>query len=286
MRATALDSCGRIKSQAISSITTDGFVSVALTAVIQEAEVISVTNAGGKVCVEDKGTPEHRGYGVAITFCNVNPQLYAMMTNQVVVFDGAGNAVGFRVNTGRSTADANFALEVWSGVGTSDVCSGDQSGMGYGYTLLPFISGGVLGDFTLENNAVTFTLQNAATKDGTQWDVGPYDVVDDNGTPSPLLEPLDVKDHLHVQYTTIAPPEPDCDADASGPKSTGATQGAPATLTPADSYPPADFATLTGGTHNVTATPGTAWTTGNYLLLGDGSRARWNGTAWVVGTAP
>ena len=51
------------------------------------------------------------------------------------------------------------------------------------------------------------------------------------------------------------------------------------TFTPAGASPPANFAALTG----VTATPATAWTTGQYILLGDGSKANWNGTAWAVG---
>ena len=283
MRATRLDECGRLKPGAVSSIATDGFVSVALTTVVQDAEVLSVTNAAGKVAVEDKGSPEFRGYGVAITFVNVNPELYAMLTNQSVVLNSAGDAVGFRVNTGRSPAGANFALEVWSGVGSSNVCDAG-AGAGYGYTLLPFISGGVLGDFTLENAAVTFTVTNAATKDGTQWGVGPYDVIDGaGGAAGPLLTPLDEQDHLHVQYTSIAPPAAACDALASGPEATGATAGSPATLTPADSYPPADFAALTADP--LTASPTTAWTTGQYVVLGDDSRAYWNGTAWVAGTA-
>ena len=86
-----------------------------------------------------------------------------MMTNQSVVFDGLGVAVGFRVNTGVDVKGAGFALEVWSNV-PGIVCDDPNAGGSFGYTLLPFISGGVLGDFTIENGAVTFVLQNAATR--------------------------------------------------------------------------------------------------------------------------
>lgn len=65
-------------------------------------------------------------------------------------------------------------------------------------------------------------------------------------------------------------------------KSTGATAGTPGAFTPAGSYTPYAFADLTG----VTASPGTAWTTGQRVVLGNGSNAYWNGTAWAVGTAP
>lgn len=66
------------------------------------------------------------------------------------------------------------------------------------------------------------------------------------------------------------------------PKATTATAGTPGTFTPSGSYTPFAFADLAG----VTASPGTAWTTGQRVVLGDGSNAHWNGTAWVVGTAP
>jgi hypothetical protein len=54
------------------------------------------------------------------------------------------------------------------------------------------------------------------------------------------------------------------------------------TFTPAGATPPANFAALT----TVTATPATAWTTGQFIQLADGTRAHWNGTIWVVGAKP
>jgi hypothetical protein len=51
------------------------------------------------------------------------------------------------------------------------------------------------------------------------------------------------------------------------------------TFTPANATPPQNFAALTG----VTANPATNWTTGQFIQLADGTRANWNGTAWVAG---
>lgn len=67
----------------------------------------------------------------------------------------------------------------------------------------------------------------------------------------------------------------------NGPAATGATAGIPGTYTPAGCDSPDKLAELTG----VTASPATAWTTGQYVLLGDGSKAHWSGTAWVTGVA-
>lgn len=284
MRATALDGCGRQRDLECSAIVSEGFVSVAFTANIDEGEEITVTNAAGKVCVRDAPTPTITGYGLTITFCEVNPQLYAMMTGQTVVFDADGDAVGFRVNSDVDASDYAFALELWSNIPV-DACDAGVVGQ-WGYLLVPFIKGGVLGDFTLENGAVTFTLQNAQTKKGSAWGTGPYNVVANaSGVASPLDSAITSGDHLHVQLTTIEPPEPGCACIASGPKSTGATAGIPGTYTPADSYPPDNFGELTT-THTLTASPSTAWTTGQYIELADGTFAHWNGTAWVAGKKP
>jgi hypothetical protein len=53
-------------------------------------------------------------------------------------------------------------------------------------------------------------------------------------------------------------------------------------FTPAGATPPQNFAALT----TVTASPATNWTAGQFIQLADGSRANWNGTAWVAGTHP
>lgn len=282
MRVTRLDGCGRPKASGCSAIVSDGFVSIAYTANIDEGEELTVTKANGKTCVQDTPVPRIKNYTLVFTFCEVDPELYAMMTGQSVVYDGAGEAVGFRVNSEVDPSDSGFAIEVWSNV-PGVVCGSESDSGTYGYTLNPFVQGGVVGDFTFENAAVSFTISNATTKVGGSWDVGPYDVVMDSGTPSPLLEPIAPADHLHVQLTTLAPPEPGCTCLASGPAPTGATAGTPGVWTPVDSYPAADLAALIAG--SITASPATAWTAGQYVVLGDGSHAHWSGTAWVAGIA-
>lgn len=68
---------------------------------------------------------------------------------------------------------------------------------------------------------------------------------------------------------------------------TGATAGTPGTWTPAGSTPPATVADLIAGTPNaVTASPPTAWATGEHVLTGDAAQGHWDGTAWVAGGAP
>lgn len=62
---------------------------------------------------------------------------------------------------------------------------------------------------------------------------------------------------------------------------TGATSGTPGSFTPAGAYAPPNLAGMTG----ITASPTTAWTTGQYVTLGDGSKAHWDSDSWEVGPA-
>lgn len=206
MRVTRLDGCGRPMAGPDGMVVTEGFVSVALTANVTQPEEITVQNANGQTCVRDPGCAEFNGYGVEITFCDVNPCLFAMVTGQPQVLNAAGDVVGFRMNSDVRVCDVGFALEVWSGV-PGVACSGE--GGAYGYLLLPFVSGGVIGDFSIENAAVTFSITGSNTKDGNGWGAGPFEVVlDDTESPSYIPEPLDVNDHLYAVYTELAPPEP------------------------------------------------------------------------------
>jgi hypothetical protein len=71
-----------------------------------------------------------------------------------------------------------------------------------------------------------------------------------------------------------------------GQTTTGATSGSPGTWTPSGSTPPANLAALTGASPAIVASPTTAWTTGQYVVLGDSSQAYWDSSSWVVGAAP
>lgn len=288
MRVTKLDNCGRPMQSACSTAVSDGFVSVAFSAQTEEGETISVTNAAGKICVRDQACPAFTGYTVEITFCEVDPDVLAIVTNQNSVFNAKSlDAVGFRMNSDISGCDSGFALELWSNV-PGVACDPDNPNAqgSYGYLLVPFLQGGVLGDFTIENDAVSFVVSGAATKTGSGWDVGPYDVVGDaTGQPGPLADPIESGDHLHIEVTDVAPPEPTCGCVALGSPASGATSGAPGTWTPTDSVAPRTLTDLQNAAPPITASPNTAWTAGEYVVLGDGSQAAWDGSAWVSYTS-
>lgn len=291
MRATKLDPCLRPLYGECAQVVSEGFVSIATSANIDDGEEISVTNANGKKCVSQPAKPSLDSYTHVITFCDVEPDLYALITGNEVVYDWNGDVVGFRVDTDVDPMEHPFALEVWSNV-PGVACSEEGEGVS-GYMLHPALQGGLLGDYTIENAAVSFQIQGCTTLTGSAWDVGPYDVVaiDDTGTAGPLLTPIGATQPLHVQLTEIAPPEPGVDCgclplDAPGTPSTGATAGTPGTFTPSGSDRPDTFDDLVNAAPPITAAPATVWSSGQYVTLADGTHVYWDGTAWQEGEAP
>lgn len=175
IRVTRLDGCGRPIYGDDSQVVTKGFITVAYTANTTETDEINVPNASGEVCIYEPSVTSLVGYGVEITFCQVDPELLALVTGQNVVLAADGSTVvGFDVDTKIGLDNSNFALELWAGSPAGDACSTAGAQGSFGYILLPFVSGGILGDFTVENAAVTFTVTGANTKEGNAWGVGPY----------------------------------------------------------------------------------------------------------------
>jgi len=242
MRVTKLDSCGRPVYGDAGQVVSEGYVSVALTTQINEGEEISVTNASGDICVYDPPSPSFTGYQSVVTFCEVNPDIFGLMTGQPLEYDSNGDVVGFRMNEDIKPADTGFALEVWAGV-PGEECSDDPNAQGaYGYLLLPRLSGGVLGDFTIENAAINFVLTNSATKAGAGWGTGPFNVVlDALGEESVLESAITSGDHLVARYTEMAPPD--------------TTGGAVPLLDPTDTAITSITATPTGLDVSVAITP-------------------------------
>lgn len=227
-RFTRLDACGRPIYGDASVVTTKGIVSVAYTANTDDGEEINVPNFAGETCVREPAVPKFLGYTAEITFCQVDPDLFALATGQRVVTDAFGDVVGFTMDSAVSAADNAFALEVWAGAPGGGACATEGATGSYGYVLLPFVQAGIIGDFTIENSEVTFTISGAATKDGNTWGVGPYDVVLGLGsTATTLPEPLKATDHLLMIQTGVAPPQAECGArpllDADGAALTSVT---------------------------------------------------------------
>jgi hypothetical protein len=210
MRVTRLDNCGNPVEGACSTVVSSGFISVSMTDNIEPPDEIKQKNAAGQYCYPPfRTTPLLNWIEASIQFCEVDPELFNLVTGAPIITDDALpiNAIGFATDSD-VYATARFALEVWTNLGGDAACGPD--GERFGYLLLPFLKEGTFGDLTIENAAVNFTV-NAITSGGTPWGVGPYDVILDNaGLPSPLLSAIPTTRHRQWMLTQLAPPDASC----------------------------------------------------------------------------
>ena len=206
LRATRLDRSGRPVYGEGSVVVTKGFITIGMTSNVEEGEAISQTNADGDTCINEPGLPSFTGVGVEIEFCEVDFALFEMMTGQPVVLNDDGEAVGITESTSVDLSNVGFAMEMWLGADTKGATPRQGSQGDYGYILLPFVSGGVISDVSIENGAINFTVNNMATKNGSRWGSGPYNVELVGGAPKPLRTPLRARDHRRIMNVEVAPP--------------------------------------------------------------------------------
>ncbi|MBP2703522.1 hypothetical protein JOL79_06880 [Microbispora sp. RL4-1S] len=211
MRATRLDACGAPVIGPCSTVVSDGFVSIAWESEIKEGTDIEVLKANGQLCVSDKQCDELKWINLTISFCQVNPDLFSMLTGYETVLDYSGAGVGNRIGQ-EILCNGGVALETWTKIPGQACSTTANAARPWGYFLAPWIKSAILNSFTLENDAATFEI-TARTEKGSGWGTGPYDVVatDATNTAGPLLTPIGAKDHLHMQLTTVQPPTVDED---------------------------------------------------------------------------
>lgn len=209
VRVTRTDNCGRPVYGEYNQAVSEGIVTTTFTPNTSDTEEINVTAFTGKRCVYEPSAPELAGYGVEIVFCNVDFELFEIITKQPLVFNANGDVVGIEMDTKIKLDEEGFALETWTGAVGTDVCDDPGSSGEWGYLLLPYLKGGIVGDITIENNAINFTITGASTREGNRWGSGPYAVEADNsGVPGALYQPLSPTAAMRLQVVTVAPPEP------------------------------------------------------------------------------
>lgn len=209
IRVTRLDECGEPVEGECSQVVSKGFISVGMSDDVEAPTVANPMNADGDYCYYDQTRPQLNFVNAEIQLCEVDPDLYEMMTGAPLVLDANGDTSGFDTDY-EAYASANFALELWSRVPatSSSVCP--PGGQRWGYFLMPFLSRGSFGDLTVENAAVNFTV-SATSNRGTPWGTGPYDVeLDALGAAGPLITPVAASTARRFMFTQVAPPEPLC----------------------------------------------------------------------------
>jgi hypothetical protein len=211
VRVTQLNSCG-VPVTGCSTVVSDGIISIEMTKEYEDRQEFFVKNGDGRFCVRRTDPPILKWINIVATFCNVDPELVNIMSAEPLYMDDAAEPTAIGYSTDESSAgQANFALEAWSRIASDVPCTGGEE---YGYTLLPWIVEGTIGDVTLENGAANFVV-NGRTSSTSGWGLGPYFVdYSDNPagstTPVRLLTPITSTQHSRMFITRLAPPTASC----------------------------------------------------------------------------
>lgn len=175
IRTTRLDECGTPVEGACSTVVSESFVRFNASPEIEEPDEFTVKTASGALCLSEIGCPSLKRMNVTIDICRADPDMFEMMTGAELVADADGNAVGYRVNSELGGCPKT-AVEIWSRVPIEECASGAGSQQ-WVYFLFPYLTNGRLGDVTIENGPVSFSV-TAESLAGGNWGSGPYDVVD------------------------------------------------------------------------------------------------------------
>lgn len=213
VRVTRLNSCGQVLDTGCSFATTESVVSLAMTDELQDRQEYLQLNGQGKICVDETLEAQRRWINFELTFCNVDPELFNIVTNEPLVLTDAASPIAIGWDTTQDAAlTSYFALEGWTNT-NSDACTDGTPD--YGYFLLPFAVGGRTTDITLENGNINFTL-TGRTHRNPLWGTGPYNVRfielagPDLGEPAKLLTSIGSLVHRRQFITELPPPIAAC----------------------------------------------------------------------------
>lgn len=274
---------------------TGGFITASFTPEYSEGDEIEVKNAAGEVCVYFKMPDTLKDVTMNLELCDPDPVLTQMLVGGDVLTaaytsplapagSGVGDvaAVGYAAESiGVEAVPYGVSVELWA----QAVVGGKAANVApYWHYVWPYMKFRLDGDRVVENGALATVF--AGTGGGNAaFGTGPN--LDTTGiTPAPTSTAWDwgfgsYADRPYMYSRAIDAPVGlrGCFVNLGIPI-TGITAGIPATITPVNATRPADLGALTlaGALGNTTA-----WTSGQYVVLGDASEAYWDGNSWEQG---
>ena len=212
VRVTRLDQCGTPLNTTCAYAVSEGVITLAMTNNNQDRQEYLQLNGQGNICVDEAKEAQLRWINFELTFCNVDPELFNIITSAPLVLNDNASPVAIGWDTTQAAPlTSYFALEAWTNTGGSSCEDGTAD---YGYFLLPFAVGAEVSDITLENANINFTI-TGRTKKGALWGTGPFNVrvieaALNLGQPAPLLTTIGSTVHRRQFWTELPPPAAFC----------------------------------------------------------------------------
>ena len=289
IRITPLNIDGTINSSK-PILTTDGFISASFGTEFEDGDEISEKAANGRVCIQYKADDSMTGITFNLSLCSPDPEASALLAGGDVIIDEDGDVVGYSSPAVGDLVGNPVAIEIWSkAIINGKPASGDP----YWHWVFPYVRVRYEGDREFTNGALTNEFSGTG--------VGNDGLVDDG------LNPANVGDDFVTYRGALANPfsyvraaalptlgwsTDGWDGGGIGPDgtvveptglATSATAGSPGAFVGGDI--PTDLSDLQTASPPITASPNTAWTTGQHVILGNAAHAHWDGDSWETGNA-
>lgn len=282
MRVTRLLVNGDIDTD-FPVLNTKGFISASFSPQFEAGDEITEKAADGSICVTYKADDSLTRLDFSLSVCTPDPETTALLAGGEVVLDDDGEVVGYTSVPVGSAVGNPVAVEIWS---IANIGGKPASDKPYWHWVFPYVKVRYEGDREFSNSLLANQYSGQAVGNTALAVSGlnPANPSDDFMTyRSALVNPF-----TYVRTTGQPDSEPLFDGswtdDGVEPyvTPTGVTPGTPGSFTPSGATAPYNLATLQDfGALGET----TAWTTGQYVVLGDGSFAHWTGAAWASGEA-
>lgn len=210
VRVTRVDSCGNPDEGSGNAFVDDCWASVVMKPNTDAGTDIDFKAMSGRSCGFKRACPTFKGFDIEASFFTASPEMIELLTGNALYDDYNGDPIGW--DDCSIPCTAGFGLELWQNIVGEDCPTDGSDGLWF-YWLLPWMQNGIIGDVTVGNEGVTFTL-TANTRASGGWSLGPWDVQDQDGGPTagPLLTELGSDCHRRGFLTNIAPPTAACDA--------------------------------------------------------------------------
>ncbi len=284
MRVTPLSIAGDIDTDK-PVLNSKGFITATFSPQFEDGDEITEKAADGSVCVSFKVDDSFTRVDFSLSLCDVDPEVTALLAGGNVILDEDNSVVGYTSPVAGSKVGNPVAIEVWS---QAIVAGKPASDRPYWHWVFPYVKVRYEGDRELGNSRLAneFTGQGVGNSALVGTGLNPDNAGDDYVTYREAL----INPFSYVRTTG----QPDTQPLFSGSwpdvtgnitpyeAPTGATAGIPGAFTPGTATIPYDL----GDLQDLGALgQGAAWTTGQYVVLGDGTYANWTGSAWASGEA-
>jgi hypothetical protein len=270
IRVTALNADGT-PAPGNDMYVSDQLVKIDFNPDMEAGQEISNRGASGNLCVVYRTPDLMKRLTIELELCVPDPELEVLLSGGEVFYDSTDvtDVLGFKYPALMKDPTPNgISVEAFTRYVVDGYQSPDQPYMWWVFPRMYLRKG----NRTIDVNAMA-NVYDGFAGENPAWDGGPmgdWEQDSDSVVQAVFTDTIPTA-KLGMQQVP-----------GGSQAATGASAGTPGSFTPSGSTAPANLAGMSG----ITASPTSAWTTGQYVVLGDSSDAYWNGTAWTTGQAP